>query len=49
MVHSSGAIIWTQVPTSDKSTHISKQNPKQMLVLVAHNMHQRNAPKRHLQ
>ena len=33
-VHSFGAIIRTQVPTSDTSTNISKQNPKQMLVLV---------------
>ena len=34
-VHSFGTIIRTQVPTSDTSTNISKQNPKQMLELVA--------------
>ena len=33
-VYSFGAIIRTQVPTSDTSKNISKQNPKQILVLV---------------
>ena len=33
MVNSFGAIIGTQVPTSDTRTNISNQNPMEMLVL----------------